>query len=125
MMNGGGWEELKSPLDVFANKHCPRVGAGIGALNISAAPYDDGPLHAADVLRGNASPLADLLRREFPRATGPPAAAPESLEVGAGSPRIARSRLPRGEDAADAGGGGPVGLAGRWQRRLSGVFAGL
>ena len=125
MMNGGGWEELKSPLDVFANKHCPRVGASIGALNISAAPYDDGPLHAADVLRGNASPLADLLRREFPRATGPPAAAPESLEVGAGSPRIARSRLPRGEDAADAGGGGPVGLAGRWQRRLSGVFAGL
>lgn len=59
------WEELQSPLDAFANKHCPRKGADGGSHPsiVHEAEGEDSPSWHRPA---NSSPLAALLRREFP-----------------------------------------------------------
>jgi hypothetical protein len=80
------WQELQSPLDVFARKHCPsrsRLGAsssgpggeaGPAALNrphpLLCETDEEGPGSPLWDRPNNHSPLAALLRREFP--TGKP-----------------------------------------------------
>ena len=76
------WQDLQSPLDVFARKHCPSRSRGVGSSEQvhAAAPLtgrpppllsepdeDGGSLKSPSWDRpSNHSPLAALLRREFP-----------------------------------------------------------
>ena len=65
-LNAGGWEELQSPLDAFAAQHCPHVQVSSEQINGADLCRD------RSLLPGNASPLAALLKREFPRPDAVP-----------------------------------------------------
>ena len=86
-LKGGQWDELQSPLDAFAHKHCPvrsrhtssSVATGnsdgsnprAGLPRFSIDTDDDlGPVSPSWDRASNHSPLAALLRREFPSQEG-------------------------------------------------------
>ena len=76
-LKGGQWEDLQSPLDAFARKHCPNrskhtsssvVSGDVSRLVIEA---DEEACASPSWDRSsNHSPLAALLRREFPVGGG-------------------------------------------------------
>ena len=69
-LNAGGWEELQSPLDAFAEQHCPKIsnGADLDAADLGVPRR---------LLQGqdNASPLSKLMK-EFVRPGAMAAAQP-------------------------------------------------
>lgn len=76
-LKGHGWEDLQSPLDAFAQKHCPTRSSrhtSSSAASVGSHLSDGRQLIEADGedspawdRPGNSSPLAALLRREFPQ----------------------------------------------------------
>ena len=74
-LNAGGWEELQSPLDAFAEQHCPKIsnGADLDAADLGVPRR---------LLQGqdNASPLSKLMK-EFVRPGAMAAAQPAHADL--------------------------------------------
>lgn len=78
-LKGGQWEDLQSPLDAFARKHCPNRNSRHTSSSVASGDVsrlvidtDDEACSSPSWDRSsNHSPLAALLRREFPGGKPP------------------------------------------------------